>query len=409
MLSNAELFQQFESLGDNCEFGLVQRFVGAEPLGFFRFNYAPLPALSDMLDTEFRDVDRAEDIEMVRATDAADAELIVQNRRFGYRYHTFRHDADADSVRAQQLRVIAFLKDKLLADLRGAEKIFVRRGAHTLADMAGLARRLRRYGPATLLWVVPEDEADQAGTVRVLEPGLLQGFMDRLAPPQDAYDLSPVWVDMCRNAYALRAGACAPGTAIAAPRRRIPTNLLRHVHLGPRMVHRWVSAQSTMSPAGGDEPGRPHPPSPVLEHRLIADTVPMTSALCGVALQHALSPGASYVASMEVWIPAGVPVEQVGAVFNGLPASQVRIADLTQRDCWQRVWVTARAPFPEAHMNPSLFAVGKEGAAFFSTAWQMEIGHTPGPYTPSTAGILPNRGPRPESFRSRPAAAIEGV
>ncbi len=409
MLSDAELFQQFESLGDNCEFGLVQRFVGAEPLGFFRFNYASLPALSEMLDTELRDIDRAEDIEVVRANDAPDSELIVQNRRFGYRYHTFRHDADAEAVRAQQLRVIAFLKDKLLADLRTAEKIFVRRGAHAIADVAGLSRRLRRFGAASLLWVVPEDEANPAGTVRVLEPGLLQGFMDRLAPPQDAYDLSPVWVTVCRNSYALRAGGCPPGTVVAAPCGRIPTNLLRAVHLGPRMVHRWVSAQSTMAPGGSDAPGRPHPASAVLEHRLTADTVQATSALCGVALQHGLSPGASYVASMEVWIPAGAPVEQVGAVFNGLPASQVRIADLTQRDRWQRVWVTTRAPHPEAHVNPSLFVVGKEGAALFSTAWQLEIGHTPGPYTSSATGILPNRGPRPDSFRSRPASPVGGL
>ncbi len=203
-MNDAELIQQFESLGDNCEFGLVQRFVGAEPLGFFRFNYASLPMLMQMLDSEFRDIDRPEDVELVRAS-AADTELIVRNRRYGYRYHTFRHDPDPDQVRAQQLRVIPFLRDKLIADLRAGEKIFVRKGIRSAEEAAALARLMRRYGPTTtLLWIMPEDEANPRGSVRVLETGLLQGFMDRLAPPRDAYDLSPVWLTLCRNAYALR-------------------------------------------------------------------------------------------------------------------------------------------------------------------------------------------------------------
>ncbi len=41
-LAEHELVLQFESLGDNCELGLVQRKLGAEPLGMFRFAGAPL-------------------------------------------------------------------------------------------------------------------------------------------------------------------------------------------------------------------------------------------------------------------------------------------------------------------------------------------------------------------------------
>src|SRR5260221_3025006 len=40
-----QLMMQFESLGENCEFGLVQRRCGAEPLGLLRFASAPLPVL----------------------------------------------------------------------------------------------------------------------------------------------------------------------------------------------------------------------------------------------------------------------------------------------------------------------------------------------------------------------------
>ena len=398
MVSEADLTQQFESLGDNCEFGLVQRYVGAEPLGFFRFNYLHRGALIGMLDTEFRDADRPEDIELRRATPAADAELIVHNRRYHYNYHTFRHDADADKVRTQQLRVVSFLKEKLLADLRAGEKIFIRKGDQSPHEAVELLQRLRRFGPAILLWVVPEDEGNVAGTVRVLQPGLLQGFLDRFAPPTDAYDLSPAWLPMLRNAHALRVGGCAPGTVIVPPRERRVTNLLRREYIFPRTANWWVGANSIVAEGGEGAPSRVHPASLVTEHRLTTDTVQAISPICGITLRHGLTAGAPYVASMDVWVPEGVALAQVGAVFNGLPATQVRIADLTRRNIWQRVWVAARAA-ADGRVNPSLFMVGKEGARLYSTAWQMEIGHTPSPYVSSLTGILNNRGPDPGSFR----------
>jgi len=37
-----DLVQRFESLGDNCEFGMVQRYAGAEPLSLFRFIVLPI-------------------------------------------------------------------------------------------------------------------------------------------------------------------------------------------------------------------------------------------------------------------------------------------------------------------------------------------------------------------------------
>ncbi|MBV9778133.1 MAG: hypothetical protein JO143_13910, partial [Acetobacteraceae bacterium] len=296
-MNDAELIQHFESLGDNCEFGLVQRFVGAEPLGFFRFNYTGLPMLTRMLEAEFRDIDRPEDIELVRAS-AADTELVVQNRRYGYRYHTFRHDPDPTQAREQQLKVIPFLRDKLLADLRAGEKIFVRKGVRSVGEAAALARLMRRYGPTTLLWVTPEDEANVRGSVRVLEAGLMQGFMDRLAPPRDAYDLSPTWLTVCRNAYALRAGGCPRGTAITPPLERQTVNLLRQVHLGPRKADWWVSAGSTAREPSEGGPARTHPESPVIEHVLTEDAGPASSSLCGVVLNHGLVPDAPYVLSM---------------------------------------------------------------------------------------------------------------
>ncbi len=398
MLSDAELLQQFESLGVNCEFGLVQRFVGAEPLGFFRFNYAPFPSLMEMLENELRDIDLPEDIELERAHDALDAELIVRNRRYHYRYHTFLHDADAEPVRARQIRVIGFLKDKLLSDLRSAEKIFVRTGLRAATEASALLRLLRRYGPATLLWVTPAEETSPSGTVRVLEPGLLRGSIDRLAPPPNAYDLSPAWLTVCRNAHALRVGGCVPGTVIMPPRSVQPTNLLRKSHFTVQPHSGWWVSAESRAEVVTDGPARTDA-AHIRWHQTSIDTTPATSSLCGVAMRHGLVPEAVYVASAEVWIPEEADVRQVGMVFNGLASIRVSAADLARRGAWQRVWVTARAPMPEARMNPSLSVVGKAGAALYSAGWQLELGHFPGPLVPNTTGILRNLGPTPASFR----------
>ena len=52
-IGDRDLVLQFESLGDNCEFGLVQRKAGAEPLGLLRFSSAPLPRLVRALRERF--------------------------------------------------------------------------------------------------------------------------------------------------------------------------------------------------------------------------------------------------------------------------------------------------------------------------------------------------------------------
>jgi drug/metabolite transporter (DMT)-like permease len=201
-MSDRELLGQFESLGDNCEFGLAQRMLGGEPLGFFRFNWAALPALIRALDDDFAEVMRAEQIEIYPD---AHRDLMVRIRDYEFHYHTQVREGDVEIevLRAQQLKAIRFLARKLLADLRSGEKVFVRKGRDSVSldEMQRLLRALRRHGPVTLLWVVVADAAHRAGTVEMVQPGLLKGYIDRFAPYEDVPNFSRVWLDVCRNAY----------------------------------------------------------------------------------------------------------------------------------------------------------------------------------------------------------------
>jgi hypothetical protein len=71
-------------------------------------------------------------------------------------------------------------------------------------EILPLHMALNRHSEATLLWVVPAERDRPAGTVEVLMPGLLKGYIDRFAPENNAHDLSfDGWLRVCTNAIVL--------------------------------------------------------------------------------------------------------------------------------------------------------------------------------------------------------------
>jgi len=104
---------------------------------------------------------------------------------------------------------LAYLRRKLLNDLREAEKIFVwRQGITNLSDdaLASLHEAMRQYGDNTLLYVRYRDD-DRAHTeVNLAGPGLMIGHVDRFIWGRDGSVGPPVantWTAVCRNAHEL--------------------------------------------------------------------------------------------------------------------------------------------------------------------------------------------------------------
>src|SRR6202043_3376700 len=56
------LLQQFEGLGDNCDFGMVQRAVGIEPLSVFRFAGCSAGDMRSMVRSCFEPLGEPEDL-----------------------------------------------------------------------------------------------------------------------------------------------------------------------------------------------------------------------------------------------------------------------------------------------------------------------------------------------------------
>ena len=197
----------FESLGENCEFGLFQRHCDAEPLGLLRFSSTFMRNLIRGIDNGFDGLGEIDDIDP-RLEGAAPREYMIHEKRFGLVYHTFVHEGQRSVwlMREQESARLRFLRRKFIEDLQATEKIFVYQFAASVAEeqILPLHMALNRHGDATLLWVVPAERGRPVGTVEVLMPGLLKGYIDRFAPEQNAHDFSfDGWLQVCANAYLL--------------------------------------------------------------------------------------------------------------------------------------------------------------------------------------------------------------
>jgi hypothetical protein len=206
-LSISEIALRFESIGENCEFGLFQRRCDAEPLGLLRFSSTFMRNLIRGVESGFEGLGETEDIEP-RLEGAPRKEFMIHETRYGLVYHTFVFEGQRSVwlMREQESARLKFLRRKFIEDLEAAEKIFVYRysGPISEEEILPLHLALNRYGPATLLWVVPAERDRPTGTVEVLMPGLLKGYIDRFAPEDNAHDLSfDGWLRVCANACVL--------------------------------------------------------------------------------------------------------------------------------------------------------------------------------------------------------------
>jgi hypothetical protein len=216
-ISDRDLVLQFESLGDNCELGLVQRRVGAEPLGLLRFAGTPLRNLLRALADRF---DGLADPAHVRIQPEQGV-YMVKLTKYDFIYH-----ADADVGKAdpavllrQQVRILPFLVEKLLSELENPTKILVFRQNEPLlaSDLIDLRTALDRFGPSTLLWVQQARPGHPPGSANRIGDRLLVGYVSRLALRESVPDLDlSSWLIMLRNAYKLFRAYVEPPVPVVA-------------------------------------------------------------------------------------------------------------------------------------------------------------------------------------------------
>ena len=353
------LLQQFEGLGEDCDFGVVQRAAGIEPLGLLRFGACNAVDMVELLRTRFRKLLDAQDLWLDAV--GPEREYWVKSRHSSFTAHTnrFADKDDMDVVRSLYIERTRYLADKLISHLTKGRRLLVYKGEADRATIESIAAQLKTYGPNWLLWICVADKEHPPGSVEQLSDGLLCGFVSRYG----TYELDPSlpveeWIAICANAYRRWRGADPP---LAPLHNLISTALDEH-------TCRWLTGLAAVTriseeaaPSGGF----------VLEHRL---TIPGWQSVCRARLP--IDGGGNFVFSAWVKVPQDFQGRMLGAHLPDGSRIGVWTADLKSRS-WQRAWMAATAALDARTIDVEIFADGPVGTAFHSASWCLERGSAP--------------------------------
>jgi hypothetical protein len=200
--------QSFESLGDNCEFGFVQRSSGYEDGGLLRWAISPLDKVIHCFETDFKDLYLFENLE-------PSAPDMVRDTATGLMFHTQMHSIDGHFVLGEQARrevysrerdKIDYLLDKLRRKVRQPDTICIYKRNCGVADIDALRLKqsLSKLGPSKLLVVRSTEDRALWSTVESRGSGLFVGLIDEFAPYFAADRVSIcIWNRLLQNACRL--------------------------------------------------------------------------------------------------------------------------------------------------------------------------------------------------------------
>ncbi len=367
-ITPAELVSEFESLGDNCEFGLVQRFCGVEPLGLFRFSGSRLESLVRAFESNFEPIGSDEDLRL--DVFYGDDEIQGCSRFYDdFIYHTevAASTCDREALRTRELQKLRYLRRKLVDDLAAGEKIFVRKEGD-FGQAEELFRVMRTLGPNNLLWVEGEERHFNAGDVETWKDGLYRGHVKRLAPANDAPSLDlRGWLTLCLEALrVIRGRSC----------RLTLNTVLQHDEtwkLEDLCVGREVTGHG---PSFGD--------SRVFEIVLKDDTVRANAIVASRYVETPIAERSLCSFSVWVWVPAGFQGSFIDVYFPFSEQGHLSRADLLLRDCWQRVWACTRLPKGQINAMGAIRVTGKRGDTIYTSTWRFEDGCLPNDWAAPT-------------------------
>ncbi len=202
------VLERFQSLGNNCEFGLVQKSAGVGGLGLLRWSATgPEPLMAGLAD-DFRMMGEPGNIQL---TDH-DGEYFYTDLKYQIHSHTFIKVAGSDQQQVERDLTgrTRFLRRKMIEDLEIGEPIWIYNSHKdhppaTSDSVKLLATALAARGPNILYWVVPAfREGREPGTVEWIAPTLLKGYSGLYS----SFDNRPLsaraqWLALCRAALAL--------------------------------------------------------------------------------------------------------------------------------------------------------------------------------------------------------------
>jgi hypothetical protein len=188
------------SLGDNCEFGVVQALYDAHPFDLFRWASISTPQLERLLGDRLEQVGVSQHF---TAKPNVDGEWDILDRHYGVDWHTFSSvdEFTEEAVIKRESVRMAWLAKKLLSDLTAGVRPFVRVGPRDKPeDGTTILQLIQSFNPKNkLLWVVQADADNPAGSVRRIDDGFVVGYLPEFWKMNT---LRAMWLRLVRNGSA---------------------------------------------------------------------------------------------------------------------------------------------------------------------------------------------------------------
>jgi hypothetical protein len=211
---------RFESLGDNCEFGFVNRKLGIEQGSLFRWASMKPPSLLALLRNDLKSIYEYENLTPLRRA-------MVRESTYDIGWHSgmksipreselvFAHDdPERKAIFEREKRKIGYLVTKFLTRLRAGGCIYFIKcndgvKGSLLDSLHAELRRLAGDAPFWLVHVRIATPGETAGTVFLREDNRLEALVDRFAPYDAADDLDlPVWTSILDQVFDLAPYDC---------------------------------------------------------------------------------------------------------------------------------------------------------------------------------------------------------
>ena len=367
----ADLLMDFESIGGGCEFGMVQRCCGAEPLGLLRFTGAAVDNLIQLLEGGLADFLTPEDVGIDVHGD--EREYLICSRRFGDFFshtNTFVGRHEKTEVLAREIKKVAYLKRRFDIDWREAARVYVHCGCEDEATILRLHAALRAKSDCVLLWVMKARSPEERGRIEVRAPGLLRGFLAHHGTFEGGprFDL-PGWAMVCRAADAIVHGLTEPPPPSPNP----------------------IDATFAWSPTpyGTMEAGPTRGRFRVLHattHKVAVGEVVISARIQGKSL---------VVFSVWVRLSASFRGTHLELLTDVTMLVNYRRSDFWRHDTWQQVWVVAKVVEPRETLRCTFYVEAAVGSDFEFGGWQLEEGAIP------DEGLRPSEAALLDSFAQR--------
>lgn len=206
------MLEEFESLGDNCEFGFVQRHNGYEPGGLLRWATVPHESLIKALKNRFSSLYQYDSLMPVW-------DDMVRDEEYGIGFHTnlrstvvdghrqyILNDEERIEIFIEEQKKISYLCSKLIHQLSDAKKIFVYKTNYELQERAieEIFAQIKTYNKNNELLFVSAFTEREPGTVWRDDTGIIKASIDRFAPYNKADEVSyDTWNVICQHALKL--------------------------------------------------------------------------------------------------------------------------------------------------------------------------------------------------------------